>query len=68
MITKTYNTLGMKSGECVKKIETALNKIGGFNANVDLSLGTTSITSTNYISNDLVMKTVADIGYEIHLI
>lgn len=65
MISRTYITEGMKSGECSQKIEAALNKLEGITAKVDLNAGTSTVYSAKYIDDKQIIDIIEKSGYHV---
>ncbi len=65
-MTKTIKINGMMCTHCTGRVETALNAIDGVNAVVNLEDGGKAIvTLTKDVSEELLVKTVTDAGYEV---
>lgn len=60
---KVMTINNMNCGHCKAKVENALNGIPGVAAKVDLDKKEATITLSADVSDELLMKTVKDIGY-----
>ena len=65
MTQKTLTIEGMSCGHCSARVEKALNAIAGVEAHVDLSAKTATITLQENVSDEVLVKTVTDVGYEV---
>ena len=59
---------GMMCMHCVGRVDKALNAIEGVTATVDLESKTATITLTGEVSDEVLVKTVTDAGYEVESI
>ena len=59
---------GMMCMHCVGRVDKALNAIEGVTATVDLESKTATITLTSDVSDEVLVKTVTDAGYEVESI
>ena len=59
---------GMMCMHCVGRVDKALNEIEGVTATVDLESKTAAITLTSEVSDEVLVKTVTDAGYEVESI
>jgi len=61
---KVMTIHNMNCGHCKAKVENALNDIPGVIAKVDLGKKEAMVTLSADVSDELLMKTVRDIGYD----
>ena len=65
-MTKTIKIKGMMCPHCTGRVETALNAIDGVSAIVNLDDGGKAVvTLSKDVSEDVLVKTVTDAGYEV---
>ena len=63
---KTIKIKGMMCGHCTGRVQEALNAIDGVSAEVSLNNGGEAVvTLSSDISEDVLVKTVTDAGYEV---
>lgn len=62
---KVLKIEGMMCGHCTGRVEKALNEMDGVTATVSLEGKSADVTLSKDISNDALIKTVADAGYEV---
>ena len=65
-MTKTIKIKGMMCPHCTGRVQEALNAIEGVSAEVNLDDGGKAVvTFADSISEELLIKTVTDAGYEV---
>lgn len=63
---KTINIEGMSCGHCTSSVEKALRAIPGVTeASVDLASKTATIEAGNDVSDDILKKSITDIGFSV---
>ena len=62
---KVLKIEGMMCGHCTGRVEKALNEMDGVTATVSLEGKSADVTLSKDISDDALIKTVADAGYEV---
>lgn len=63
---KTLKIKGMSCSHCTGRVSEALNAISGVNAEVTLDNGGQAVvTLSTEVSDDTLVKTVTDAGYEV---
>lgn len=63
---KTIKIKGMMCGHCTGRVQEALNSIDGVTAEVTLDDGGKAVvTMSDGASDDILIKTVTDTGYEV---
>ncbi len=62
---KVLKIEGMMCGHCTGRVEKALNEMDGVTATVSLKGKSADVTLSKDISDDALIKTVADAGYEV---
>ncbi len=62
---KVLKIEGMMCGHCTGRVEKALNEMDGVTATVSLESKSADVTLSKDISDDALIKTVADAGYEV---
>ena len=55
---------GMSCAHCQKRVEDALNAIGGVSAKVNLKKKTAAVTLKTDVADDVLMAAVQDAGYQ----
>ena len=65
MSEKTLKIKGMSCGHCSARVEKALNALDGVDAKVDLDSNSAKIILSHVVSDEVIMKAVDDIGYEV---
>lgn len=68
MISKTYNIIGMTSGDCSAKLEKALNALPDITAQASLGNRSVRVSSSKPINQALIIKTVEDAGFSVKII
>lgn len=64
-MNKTLHIEGMSCAHCVARVEKALNKIDGVNADVDLSSNSANLTLKKDIEDKVLIAAVEDAGYTV---
>ncbi len=62
---KTLKIEGMSCGHCTARVEKALNALNGVKADVSLEGKSATVTLANEVSDEVLVKTVTDAGYEV---
>jgi copper chaperone CopZ len=65
MKTKVLHIEGMTCMHCSGRVEKALNGLDGVEANVNLGEKSATLQMTGDISDEILKKTVSDVGYEV---
>lgn len=68
MISKTYNIIGMTSGNSSEKLERALNSLPNITAHASLGNASVKVSSTKPINQSLIINTVEQAGFSVKII
>lgn len=64
-MNKTIYIEGMSCSHCKKRVETALNKIDGVNAEVNLENKLAQVTLAKEVEEKILIEAVEDAGYDV---
>ena len=62
---KVLTIEGMMCGHCTGRVEQALNALEGVKAEVSLDDKTATVTATEDVSEEMLVKAVTDAGYTV---
>ena len=65
MLKKVLTIEGMMCGHCTGRVEQALNALEGVKAEVSLDDKTATVTATEDVSEEMLVKAVTDAGYTV---
>lgn len=68
MISKTFNIIGMTSGDCCTRLEQALNSLPNVTAQANLGNNSVKVNSSKPIDQSVVVKTIEQAGFSVKFI